>query len=149
MSAGQGTEPRPRSDRFDWSPGTLSIAAGTFAVGLLGLLAASTLHLTDAAVLLSSIAIGAIAGAWAGGRPAVGLLGLVLGLVASLPTALGLGVVASLSDTWTFGLGLVLALATVGFLGCVAVVRSVRARTTEWAVSSEQRNIHDEQPGRD
>jgi hypothetical protein len=109
-----------------------AIALVAFFVGMLGVLGVAALHLADAAPFGSAVMVGVVAAAVAVAvageqRAATALPALLLGVLASYPVALALGVIAFLGDEWQIAAGLLLILATAGFFGLLAVVRVARA----------------------
>jgi hypothetical protein len=97
-----------------------------FLVGVGGLLVLGLLHVQNEGVWLAVGAVG-IAAALAA-RAWVGLLGLLLGIAASIPIALGLGVIAFLGENWWVALVLSALLATAFYLGTVGLWLTLRLR---------------------
>ena len=107
---------------------TPAIALGAFFVGMLGVLGVAALHLADTAPFGSAVMVGVVAAAVAGEqRAATALPALLLGVFASYPVVLALGVIAFLGDERQIAAGLLLILATAGFFGLLAIVRLARA----------------------
>jgi len=96
-----------------------------FAIGLGGWLGVGVLRLSEDALFGAALVIGAVAAAAVGRRLA--LLALLLGMLASYPVALALGVIAFLGENWTPTVALFLAVASGGFVGWLTCVRVVQA----------------------
>jgi len=101
-----------------------------FLVGFLGWLAVAAIQPADPWLWIASLALGLVAAA-AAPRP-LGLVVALLGVGASYPAALGLGVISYLGENWPMYLALFLSAASTGFgLGLLAAAgfRTVRARS--------------------
>jgi hypothetical protein len=97
---------------------TFVIDLVAFFVGLLGLVGVGALHVTGAASFAAALLIGAIAAAPAREVRAVAVwLSLLVGLLAAYPVSMAIGTIDYLGDEWQVALGLVLALATIGYFG--------------------------------
>lgn len=98
-----------------------------FLVGFLGWLAVATIRPVDPWLWLAPFALG-LAAAAAAPRP-LGLVVALLGIGASYPAALGLGVIAYLGENMPTYLTLFLSTASAGFgLGLLAAIGSRRLR---------------------
>lgn len=101
-----------------------------FLVGFLGWLAVAAIRPVDPWLWLAPFAVGLVAAAVAP-RP-FALVAVLLGIGASYPVALGLGVISYLGENWSTYLTLFLSAASTGFgagLLAVAGVRSIKARS--------------------
>jgi hypothetical protein len=108
---------------------TVAVGFMAFLVGLVGMLALEALHLRDTGLELLVIAlVGVLAAVTGSSRAPMAFAGLILGVLASYPAALALGLMAFLGEEWQVALGIVLATATAGFVGYLAVAREVGTR---------------------
>jgi hypothetical protein len=104
--------------------GRLISLLAPFSVGFVGVLAGIGLRVEDGGVWLLVAAIGAAAGLASRGWP--GMLAVCLGIVATYPVAISLGLIAFLGDGWPFYLTLILILASVSYAATESVLERVR-----------------------
>lgn len=92
-----------------------------FLIGFAGWLAAGALRVEGVWVYVAAIALGVLAGVVA--RRPIALPALWLGIAATYPAALALGVYAFMGETWALHLAVFVLAAGVGLGGALVVLR--------------------------